>query len=126
MMKYKYQFLVKMKLSLWLSKPTKQYFKSLHRLPVPSLYIYEFLVYMKTNLNEFTTNSEIQSHNTRTKDDLFILPCTTSLCKNNFNNIGIYMLNQLPLIIKEIPALYKFKRTRIYIKHKDRKSIVES
>jgi hypothetical protein len=44
-------------------------------------------------------------------NDLFILPCNTSLCKNNFNNIGIRMLNQLPLSIKEIPLLYKFKRT---------------
>jgi hypothetical protein len=45
------------------------------------------------------------------KDDLFILPCNTSLCKNNFTNIGIRMLNQLPVSIKEIPVLYEFKRT---------------
>jgi hypothetical protein len=68
-------------------------------------------VYIKTNLNEFITNSEIHSHNTRRKYNLFILPCNTSLCKNNFNNIGIHMLNQLPLSIKEIPVLYKFMRT---------------
>jgi hypothetical protein len=89
----------------------KQYFKPLHILPLPSLYIYEILVYIKTNLNEFTANSKVHSHNTRRKDDLFIWPCNTSLCKNNFNNIGIRMLNQLPLSIKEIPVLYKFKRT---------------
>jgi hypothetical protein len=89
----------------------KQYFKLLHILPLQSLYIYEILVYIKTNLNEFTTNSEIHTHNTRRKDDLFILSCNMSLCKNNFNNIGIRMLNQLPLSIKEIPVLYKFKRT---------------
>jgi hypothetical protein len=81
------------------------------QIPLPSLYIYEILVYIKTNLNECTTNSEIHSHNTRRKNDLFILPCNTSLCKNNFNNIGIRMLNQLPLSIREIPVLYKFKRT---------------
>jgi hypothetical protein len=68
-------------------------------------------VYINTNLNEFTTISEIHSHNRRRKDYLFILPCNTSLCKNNFNNIGIHMLNQLPLSIKELPVLYKFKRT---------------
>jgi hypothetical protein len=31
---------------------------------------------------KFTTNSEVHSHNTRRKDYLFILPCNTSLCKN--------------------------------------------
>jgi hypothetical protein len=61
------------------------------------IYIYAILVYIKTNLNEFATNSEIYSHNSRRKNDLFILPCNTSPCKNNFNNIGIRMLNQLPL-----------------------------
>jgi hypothetical protein len=30
---------------------------------------------------------------------------------NNFNNIGIRMPNQLPQGIKEIPLLYKFKKT---------------
>jgi hypothetical protein len=93
----------------------KQYFKSLHILPVPSLYIYEILMYIKTHLNVYTTNSGKHSHNTRRKDDLFMLPCITNLCKNNFNNIGIRMLNQLPQSIM-IPALYKFKKSlRTYL-----------
>ncbi|PNF39304.1 hypothetical protein B7P43_G16557 [Cryptotermes secundus] len=89
----------------------KQYFKLLHILPLPSLYIYEILVYMKSNLNVFITNSAVHSHNTRKKDNLFIVPCRTSLCKNNFNNIGLRLLNHLPQYIKDIPALYKFKKT---------------
>jgi hypothetical protein len=88
-----------------------KYFKSLHILPLPSLYIYDILVYIKTNLNQSTTNSELHSHITRRKNVLFMLPCNMSLCRNSFNNIGIRMLNQLPLSIKEIPVLHKFKRT---------------
>jgi hypothetical protein len=53
----------------------------------------------------------MHSYNTRRKDDLFIVPCNMSLCKNNFNNIGIRMLNQLPQGIKEIPVVYEFKKT---------------
>jgi hypothetical protein len=75
------------------------------------LYIYEVLIYIKANLNTFITNSRIHSHNTRRKDDLFIVPCNTSLCKNNFINTGYRMLNQLPHYIKGIPVLYKFKKT---------------
>jgi hypothetical protein len=89
----------------------KQYFKFLHVLPLPCLYIYEVLVYIKTNLNAYSINSEIHSHNTKRKDNLYIVPCNTSLYKNNFNNIGCRMFNQLPQHIKEIPVLYKFKRT---------------
>jgi hypothetical protein len=88
----------------------KQYFKALHILPLPSPYIYEILVYIKTNLNIYATNSGMHAYNSRRKDDLFTLPCNTSLCKNNFNNIRIRMLNHLPQGIKEIPVLYKFKK----------------
>jgi hypothetical protein len=79
----------------------KRYFKLLHILPLPCLYIYEVLVYIKLNLNAFVTNSGVHSHNTRKKDDLFIMPCNTSLCKNTFNNIGLRLLNHLPQYIKE-------------------------
>jgi hypothetical protein len=49
----------------------------------------------------------------RRKDDLFTLPCNM---QNNFNNIGIRVLNQFPQSIKEIPVLYKFKKTlRTYL-----------
>jgi hypothetical protein len=84
-----------------------------------SIYIYEVLVYMKSNLNIFVTNSGVHSHNTRKKDDLFIVPCNTSLRKNNFNNIGLRLLNHLPQYMKKIPALYKFKNTlkRFLLEH---------
>ena len=89
----------------------KQYFKSLHVLPLPCLYIYETLVCMKSNSNTFITNANVHSYNTRRKEDLYIVPCNTSLCKNNLNNLGLRLLNHLPQYIKEIPALCKFKIT---------------
>jgi hypothetical protein len=87
----------------------KQYFKYLNILPLPCLYIYETLVYTKSNLNTLATNSEIHSYNTRGKDDLYIVSCNTSLCKDNFINTGLRMFNHLPYYIRETPALYRFK-----------------
>jgi hypothetical protein len=40
---------------------------------------------------------------------LYIVPCNMSLCKNNFINVGLRLLNHLPQYIKVIPVLYKFK-----------------
>jgi hypothetical protein len=42
----------------------KQRFKSLLILPLPSLFIYETLFYIKSNLNDFTTNSGYHTHTT--------------------------------------------------------------
>lgn len=75
------------------------------------IYIYEVLVYIKANLSAYSINSEIHSYNTRRKDNLYTVPCNTSLCKNNFSNIGCRMSDQLPQYIKEIPVLHKFKKT---------------
>jgi hypothetical protein len=74
----------------------KQHFKLLHILPLPSLYIYRILVYIKSNLNDFITNSWLHSYNIRRKDDLYIVPRNMSLYKNNSNNVGLRLLNQLP------------------------------
>jgi hypothetical protein len=87
----------------------KQHFKSLHILLLSSLYIYEILLYIKSNLNDFKTNSVLHSHNTREKDDLYIVPCNTSLYKNNFINVGLRVLNHLPQNITVILVLRKFK-----------------
>jgi hypothetical protein len=89
----------------------QQYLKLLHILPLPCLYIYEILVYIKSSLNIFITNSGVHSHKTRKKDDLFIVPCNMCLCKYNFNNIGLCLLNHLPQYIKIILILHKFKNT---------------
>jgi hypothetical protein len=87
----------------------KQQFKSLLILPLPSLYIYEILVYIKSYWNDFITNSGLHSCNTRRIDDLYIVPCNMSLYKNNFNIVGLRLLNQLPQHVKKIPVLYNFK-----------------
>jgi hypothetical protein len=78
-----------------------------------NLYVQEILVYIKSNLNAFVTNLGVNSHNRRKKDDLFIVPCNTSLCQSNFNNtrIGLRLLNHLPQYIKVISILHKFKNT---------------
>jgi hypothetical protein len=55
--------------------------------------------------------NDIHSYDTRKKEDLFIVPCNTSLCKNNFINSGLHMLNHLPPHLKEIPVLCKFKNS---------------
>jgi hypothetical protein len=80
----------------------KQHFKSLHILPLPSMFIYKTLVYIKSDLNDFITNSGLHSHNTRRKDDLHIVPYKTSLCKYNFINVRPRLLNHLPQNVKEI------------------------
>ena len=47
----------------------KQLFKDLSILPLPCIYLFETIVYMKANLNTFSTNSDIHSYDTRHKNN---------------------------------------------------------
>jgi hypothetical protein len=55
-----------------------------------SLFIFEILRYVKQN-TDLIYNSDIHEHTARSKDDLYIQPCNTSLLKKGVVNIGIYI-----------------------------------
>ena len=88
----------------------RQLFKDLGILPLPCMYLYETMVYIKTNLHTFSTNSEIHAYNTRIKENLSVTRCKTSLCTNNLYHMGTRMYNFLPHNLKEISALSIFKK----------------
>ena len=88
----------------------KQLFKDLSILPLPCIYLFETIVYMKANLNTFSTNSDIHSYDTRHKNNVVINRCNTSLCQQYMDHMGTHMYNCLPLYLREIPALSSFKK----------------
>ena len=87
----------------------REYFKRLQILPLPCIYIYEILLFIKSNISNFTTNSDIHSYNTRNRNELSLQPINSTLCRNNFINTGLRIYNHLPKHLKEISALCKFK-----------------
>lgn len=91
----------------------RPYFKTLRILPLPCIYIYEILNFVKSNINRFPTNSDNHSYNTRNKNNIFIEPFNTTLYKNSFMHTGLQLYNSLPNYLKEIPTHKKFK-TRLY------------
>ena len=107
------------RIMLQVSKRTscRQLFKKLHILPLPSVYIYEVLVYMRANLDYYRTNAEVHSHNTRNKNNLSIIPHTTSLYSESFIYTGLRMYNALPGYLKEIPVLNFKCRLHKYLHH---------
>ena len=85
-------------------------FKILQILPLPSMYIYETLNYVKSNLSNLSTNSDKHTYDTRNKNNLFIEPFNTTMYKNCFLQTGLLMYNKLPNYLKEITAPHKFKK----------------
>lgn len=86
-------------------------FQNLKIMPLPCIYIYELILYVKTNLKDFKTNDSIHNHNTRTSNKLSIPTHHTSLFQKGAHYNGIKLFNKLPLYLKNIHSVEKFKKT---------------
>lgn len=86
----------------------KDKFKEIGIMTLYCQYIYENLLYVHKNIDQFKKNSDIHDINTRNKDKLAIP--STRLCKVNksFKGISIKLYNKLPSSIKEM-STNKFK-----------------
>ena len=83
----------------------KPYFISLKLLTLPSLYIYETVIFLKSNpdLFEFYTRS-------RHKDNLRIVPSKTKLLHQSIFCMAPHIYNNLPPFLKNISDVNTFKK----------------
>lgn len=86
----------------------KEHFKSLGILTTPSLYIYQSLLYVKTNFHKYTNVSEVHSHNTRTSSNIYIDYLRLKKSRNGVDYYGPLFYNKLPSHLKMLP-LNSFK-----------------
>ena len=85
-----------------------QAFKSLDILTLPSIYIYQSLVYVKSNLKHFEKNSDFHNHNTRGGADLRIPYYRLEKCQRGPNYNAVKFYNKVPSNIRILP-LNSFK-----------------
>jgi hypothetical protein len=76
-------------------------FKLLGILPLPCIYIYEMVYWMKYHRDKLDHNSDVHKHNTRHKTDLHLQNIITNMAKLNGINMGIILYHKLPKVSKE-------------------------
>jgi hypothetical protein len=74
----------------------RQHFKELDLLPLPCMYIFELVYYIKSHFGELDQNSAVHNHNTRQKLNLHVQFCRTNVEKNGVMNMGIRLYNRIP------------------------------
>ena len=81
-------------------------FKEINILTLPSLYIYENIMYVRKNLHKFKLNSDHHNMNTRNKDKIAVP--RFRLCKTNKSFLGncVRFYNKIP---KDITGLTESK-----------------
>jgi hypothetical protein len=77
-------------------------FKELNILPLQSQYILSLAVYVTQNIDDFTTNSDIHSINTRHKSSLYPPLLRLTKYQKGVYYTGIKIYYYLPLKIKEL------------------------
>ena len=87
-------------------------FKRLEILPLQSQYIFSLVMFVAKNINDFNTNSNIHSINTRHKSNLYPPLLRLTKCQKGVYYSGIRVYNYLPLKIKELSGnLKQFKNS---------------
>jgi hypothetical protein len=88
----------------------KPLFRSLNILPLPCLYVLHLLIYVKKHLlGVLTHHSDHHLYNTRNKNDFSVIPHSTALYEKGPKYAGTILYNKLPLSLKKIDAIPKFK-----------------
>jgi len=85
-------------------------FNKLNILPLHSQYILSLLLFVVQNVEEFTSNSEVHSINTRHKSDLYPPSIKLTKYQKGVYYSGIKIFNHLPQNIKNLSRnVKKFK-----------------
>ena len=79
-------------------------------LTLPSLYVLACLCYVKKNLNDFNSFSDIHYYSTRNNSNLYQPKCKYSATQHNFSYTSVKLFNHLPQAIRNLSFL-TFKRT---------------
>jgi hypothetical protein len=87
----------------------RNFFKALRILPLPCVYTYEMVCWMKFQQGKLNSNADIHEHDTRNKNDLHRLTTRTNMAKLNGVNRGIILYNKLPSHLKKINRKHEFK-----------------
>jgi hypothetical protein len=89
--------------------PSKPIYKELNLLPIPCIYIFLTIMFVKNNLSNFNVNSVFHNHHTRTKSDIHLNFVRTKVTKIGPKEMGIKLYNKLPTFVKEVNNISTFK-----------------
>ena len=78
-------------------------FKCLDILTMPSIYIFQSLVYIKNNLPRFEKNSDNHDHNTRSGLDLRVPYCRLERSQRGPNYNAVKFYNRVPTTVRLLP-----------------------
>lgn len=89
----------------------REVFRKRKILTVASIYIYKLLTYIFTIKHTLKKHSNNHNYYTRNADQLYIQNYNTALFTRSPICAGCYLFNKLPLQIRDISSLNKFKKT---------------
>lgn len=83
-------------------KSCRELFVKLRVMPLPCIYIYQCLLFIKYNISNFKTNADIHNYGTRHCTDIKKDFCQYSKSLNSFRCLSIKLYNRLPLSIRSL------------------------
>jgi len=85
----------------------REFFKKLNILPLHSQYVLSLMLFVVKNTEEFTSNSEVHTINTRHRSDLHVPSITLTKYQKGVYYSGVRIFNHLPQNIKRLSSNVK-------------------
>ena len=88
----------------------RRFFKELKIMPLPCIYVFMIITLTKLNIEHLLRNNHNHSYDTRGQLDLLIPEHSLSLYEKSPKYMGIKLFNKLPIHLKQINSIHKFKK----------------
>ena len=103
----------------------RQTFVSLAILTLPSMYVFQSIVYAYCNKSNFRNCSDNHEHNTRNKDNVYVQYCRLSTTQRGPNRMSQVLFNKLPLRMRSLPLIKLKTDLKLYLTSKAFYSVSE-
>ena len=87
-------------------------FVKLNVISLPSLYVYNCILYVKKNMNKFLSHHDVHNYNTRNCSDIVPEFCRFSTTQKNLHNMSVNFYNRLPKSVRDM----EYKKFKVHMK----------
>lgn len=88
----------------------RQLFRGLDILPLPSMYIFQLILYVYESRERLSRRNELHTYNTRKGDEFSVPFRRLTLCMSDADTLGVRLYNRLPGELKRVASKNKFTR----------------
>lgn len=93
----------------------KPSFKSLKIMTLPAIFVFQCLIYIKENRENYPEHSKYHPYNTKNKNNLVTAHYNYSKTQKSFLGISVKLFNHIPITLREVKADIFKRKLKLFL-----------